>query len=218
MSSKVIAGLGAKQIPNNSEQPFGRIMAKIAEKLCMERGWKLHSNGDAGASTFFESGLSEAVRHANDEKVLIRFLPMPGHNSHSHGVVISDEALVAKARSILIDINVYPVIPRFISLTGEARSVLTPDENRLAALHTRTVFQLLGKNLDEPATMVVCWTPDGVIDLAGFKPEVTGSTGIAIALAELNPLKKIPVFNLHRRDHLERICAFIGEPVPGSDG
>lgn len=212
MSSKAIAGLGAKHTPNTDEMPFGRIMAKIAEKLCIERGWTIHTNGDDGASAFFEKGLSTEGVAITSKPLLKRFLPEKGHNGHEHGIVILDEAMMTKARAILIESKAYPVIPRFISLEGEARSGLTEDEARLSNLHTRLVFQLLGENLDQPVTMVVCWTPDGAIDQASMSAESTGSAGIAIAVAKL---KGIPVFNLQNTEHLKRICIFIGEPVPG---
>lgn len=215
MSSKTIAGLGAKQTPNTNELPFGRIMAKIAEKLCMEKGWHIHTNGDAGAAAFFEAGLTNDARSAKSDAVLKRFLPELGHNGHEHGIVVSDEIMIKKARTMLIEHKVYSTTPRFISLEGEDRAVLTDEENKLADLHTRLVFQLFGEGLDQPVTMVVCWTPDGAIDLAGFNPETTGSAGIAISLAQLTG---IPVFNLQRADHLKRICTFIGEPVPAIDG
>lgn len=212
MSSKVIAGLGAKQTPNTAELPIGRIMTKVAEKLCMERGWKIHTNGDTGAAAYFEMGLSEEARASHPDAALRRFLPEQGYNGHAQGIVAEREDLLRQARTLLGDLPaIYPEVPRFISLDGTAREVLTPEELALCRLHTRLVFQLFGETLDQPVTMVVCWTPDGAIDAAGFKPEATGSTGLAIALAQL---KGIPVFNLQRPDHLKRICTFIGEPVP----
>lgn len=212
MSSKSIAGMGAKHTPNTPEQPFGRIMSKIAEKLSAERGWVIHTNGDGGASAFFEEGLSAGAKAGKPSPHVKRFLPEIGHNGHADGIVILDESLIAKARALLIESKAYPIIPRFISLEGRDRATLTSDEVRLANLHARLVFQLLGENLDEPVTMVVCWTPDGAIDQSGMSADITGTTGIAIAVAKL---KSIPVFNLQNSEHLKRICVFIGEPVPG---
>jgi hypothetical protein len=188
-------------------------MAKVAEKLCMERAWHIRTNGDQGASDFFESGLSEAARNNKDNSIFTRFLPAIGHNGHQHGLVVENEALKEKARSLLMECGAYAQTPRFIALHGDERNDLTNEEISLADLHTRYAFQLLGESLNSPATMVVCWTPDGIIDVTQFEPDVTGSTGLAISLAQAY---SIPVFNLQRADHLQRICKFIGEPVPSS--
>lgn len=215
MSSKTIAGMGAKLTPDTPDQPFGRIMAKIAEKMCLERGWTIHTNGDLGGSAFFEDGLPSGIATSTHGGQLKRFLPEHGYNGHRVGIINLDEGLGIKARALLVQSNAYPVPPRFITLEGEARDALTDEETRMSLLHTRLAFQLLGEHLDQPVTMLICWTPDGVIDHASMNVTSTGTTGIAIALAQY---MKIPVFNLQNPDHLRRICVFIGESVPSQIG
>jgi len=51
-------------------------------------------------------------------------------------------------------------------------------------LHGRNIYQVLGKNLDEPSTALICWTPGG---------KTVGGTATAINLAGRY---NIPVFNL----------------------
>ena len=53
---------------------------------------------------------------------------------------------------------------------------------------------MLGDDLDQPVSFVVCWTPGG---------EVTGGTGQALRIAA-DPQYNIPVFNLalHRPEAL----------------
>lgn len=53
------------------------------------------------------------------------------------------------------------------------------------ALHARNSQQVLGLNLDEPARMVICWTPYG---------RGEGGTGQAIRIARAH---HIPVFDLY---------------------
>lgn len=50
-------------------------------------------------------------------------------------------------------------------------------------LHTRNVCQVLGKNLDKPSDILVCWTPDGANNRTNHVSSITGGTGTAIRLA-----------------------------------
>ncbi len=67
------------------------------------------------------------------------------------------------------------------------------------ALHARNCHQILGPTLDQPAAFAVCWTPDGSLD--GRGPD-TGGTGQALRLCAAY---RVPVFNLARAEHLQRI-------------
>jgi len=68
-------------------------------------------------------------------------------------------------------------------------------------LHGRNVMQVLGWDLQTPSEFVVCWTPDGCIKHSE-RTQKTGGTGTAISIASK---KMIPVYNLHRQEHLEWI-------------
>lgn len=72
-------------------------------------------------------------------------------------------------------------------------------------LHGRNAFQVLGGCLDEPSKFLVCWTPDGCICHAD-RTINTGGTGTAISIASEYG---IPVFNLRRKQHLDRILKFV---------
>lgn len=203
MSSKSLAVLGAKNTPDTENLPLRHIMGRITSKLVQERSWIIHTNGDKGATEYFEAPLG------SESHGLKRFLPYHGYNSHEDGLVQADQGLLLRAKEILVEHSVYPVTPRFME--PGCSEDLTQEEAELSRLHSRLVFQVLGENLDSPVTMLVCWTPDGAIDQSSVKYDVTGSSGIAISLASS---LKIPVFNLERPDHLKRICTFIGESVP----
>jgi hypothetical protein len=71
------------------------------------------------------------------------------------------------------------------------------------SLHARNCHQILRRDLDDPAVFVVCWTPDGATTHPG---RATGGTGQALRIAAAH---RIPVFNLARPDHLDRVHAFI---------
>lgn len=70
----------------------------------------------------------------------------------------------------------------------EIAASVHPAWNRLSdvaiKLHTRNVFQVLGRDLNAPSKIVICWTPNG---------EIVGGTATAIKIAMKHG---IPVWNL----------------------
>jgi hypothetical protein len=52
------------------------------------------------------------------------------------------------------------------------------------SLHARNCYQILGKDLNTPSELVICWTPEG---------KIVGGTATALRLAKIN---NIPIFNL----------------------
>lgn len=74
--------------------------------------------------------------------------------------------------------------------------------NGARALHARNCHQVLGYGLKDPAKFVICWTPGGTIDGTG---QGEGGTAQALRIAHAHG---IPVFNLARPEHLERVEDF----------
>ncbi len=68
-------------------------------------------------------------------------------------------------------------------------------------LMARNVMQVLGPALNNYSEFVICWTPDGCITSNG-RSKQTGGTGQAISVADKF---NIPVINLQRPDHYEKI-------------
>jgi hypothetical protein len=68
-------------------------------------------------------------------------------------------------------------------------------------MHTRNVFQVLGKTLDQPSKMLIAWTK---LDNQG-NPK--GGTATAIKLATENGVQ---CFNLNKAEDYERITKWIG--------
>lgn len=77
-------------------------------------------------------------------------------------------------------------------------------------LHGRNSFQVLGRDLQTPFSFIVCWTPDGCIAHAD-RSRKTGGTDTAISIAAEHG---IPIFNLQRPEHLDRILKYLAEPRP----
>jgi hypothetical protein len=73
-------------------------------------------------------------------------------------------------------------------------------------LHGRNSFQVLGKSLDRPSDMLICWTPDGCESHAGRSIK-TGGTGTAISIANKYGT---PIYNLKNKKSLERLRKKLG--------
>lgn len=215
-NNKSFAGIGAQKTPNTAEMPIGKIMGEVARILVLERGYEMTSGLALGADTFFEAGLQAPGRNAMEEGLFKGFLPKRPFNGRTDGIFIENEESNIRARQILIENKVYnhkpgSKIPRFITLEGAEALKLSERELMIRNFHTRSVYQILREYLNNPVRMVICWTPDGATTLDEYTMGVTGGTGIAIALADA---LGVPVFNLNRQDHLDRICAFIGIDSP----
>lgn len=72
-------------------------------------------------------------------------------------------------------------------------------------LHGRNAFQILGRSLNQPSSFLICWTQDGACSHQE-RSISTGGTGTAISIASEN---NIPIFNLSRPNHYQRLMAFI---------
>lgn len=66
-------------------------------------------------------------------------------------------------------------------------------------LHARNGFQVLGRDLGSPSSLVACWTRDG---------KASGGTGQALRIAAHYG---IPIFNLHDATAEERLRTFVAE-------
>ena len=121
-----------------------RMMTKIAQGLAKTDDAILRSGGAKGADSAFEDGA--------DKKEI--YLPWKGFNDND---------------SPLFDI------------TNEAYEMAKhyhPAWNRCSSaarkFHARNCYQVLGKDLDTPTDLVICWTPGG---------KITGGTGQALRIA-----------------------------------
>lgn len=70
------------------------------------------------------------------------------------------------------------------------------------SLHARNAHEVLGATLDAPSKFLLCWTPDGADGLSVPTTRATGGTGQAIRIAVAYG---VPVFNLERPDHRDRV-------------
>jgi len=135
-----------------------------------------------------------------------RVLEQKGYHLYSGGADGSDSAFAksVSAKTIFVADQA----------TDESRSIAKsfhPAWEKMRAysqnLHGRNSFQVLGPDLASPVEFVLCWTPDSCISHS-TRSRYTGGTGTAISIASS---RGIPVFNLRRADHRERIERMVSE-------
>jgi hypothetical protein len=144
-------------------------MTQIAEQLDQD-GWMLRSGHAEGADQAFEIGTNKMEIH----------LPWAGYNNAAHG---------------------YPyVVPKPLPAIVEIAARYHPkwDElsNPVKLLMCRNVTIILGKVLEAPAKMVICWTPGA---------RLIGGTAHGIRIADAFD---IPVFNIADEGDQQRLCDF----------
>lgn len=162
------AGIGSRETPSN----ILSLMTNIAGWM-ESQGWVLRSGGAKGADTAFEMG----VKNLNMMQI---FVPWKGFSrSKHHCFAWLSPDIEAKAYGLAAQYH-----PNWDACSFGAK-----------ALHARNMAQILGPELDIPADMVICWTPN-----ASGK----GGTGQALRIARA---LEIPVFDLGvPADELYPLC------------
>lgn len=142
-----------------------QLMTNIAKALSNDN-WCLRSGGADGADSAFETG-------ADLKRI---YLPWNGFNDK-----YAD--------------NRYYVVPQY---NEEMVLDYHPDPYRLSKagmkLMSRNTYQVLGDKLDNPSTMLICWTRDG---------KMSGGTAQAMRIAADF---SVPIYNLHDENALTKLC------------
>ena len=171
---RAYAGIGSRRTP----QPILDLMTALSARLA-SRDYTLRSGHAQGADQAFERGAGTRAEV---------YLPWPTFEQS----VRCDAIYMQPSPS-----------EQAIALAAQHH----PAWGRLGrgprALRARNCHQILGRELNDPASFVVCWTPDGATTEPGPS---TGGTGQALRIAAA---RSIPVFNLALPEHLARIERFI---------
>ena len=147
-----------------------KAMISFAEKL-VQKGYVLRSGGADGADISFEKGCDNA------KGIKEIYLPWKGfNNSKSNLFEIREEAFVLAE-------TIHPAWGKCSDASKK--------------LHARNCCQVLGKSLDSPSSLLICWTEDG---------KDIGGTRTAIILAKKN---NIPVYNLAIKSDLDKITILL---------
>jgi hypothetical protein len=176
----VYAGIGSRQAPPLQVARIERLAQVLAR-----HGWTLRTGLAEGADQAFYRGA-----HGGRGRVEL-YLPWPSFNH---------EALEHRKDVALWEPS------------GEARAVAARFHDgweRLSAgaraLHARNSHQVLGRDLQTPAGLIICWTRDASRN--GLDPG-TGGTGQALRIAAGYG---VPVLNIARPEDAERIRAMLAQ-------
>ncbi len=136
------------------------ILVKMKEigYFLANKGWTLRSGGADGADSAFEAGCDAA----KGKKEI--YLPWKSFNGSQSDLYDIPNAAFEKA---------WEIHPNWLVLKRGAKS-----------LHARNIQQILGKDLDTPTDMIVCWTGGG---------KLVGGTRTALVLGQS---LTIPIINL----------------------
>jgi hypothetical protein len=168
MTQLTYAGIGSRETPGN----VLTLMTLAAKELC-EYGWLLRTGGAHGADSAFASGTAKREIH----------IPWDGYNGLTE--------------SRFNNVRCPEITPRIESIAAEHH----PNWGRLSQgvrkLMCRNVTIVLGSQAEDPADMVVCWTPNG---------GMVGGTahGMRVAYAF-----DIPVFNLFHQADIDRMVQLV---------
>lgn len=141
------------------------LMSTFASDAASE-GVILRSGAADGADAAFERG---CLNSKGQCEIYLPWKKFNGHDSELYDVPKQAYEIASKYH------------PLWYRLGGAVKSLLARD-----------VQQVLGQNLDDPSSFVVCWTPDGCETMNQYS-EKTGGTGMAICVADDYG---IPVLNL----------------------
>ena len=183
---KHYTGVGSRETPPEILE----LMTKVARMLARGQ-WTLRTGGAVGADQAFELGWVHDLQNAGKALAEI-YLPWEGYEKHS--------------RDMMFGCNILPCEenPEKYLIAEEMAAAVHPNwgacKQGARKLHTRNVYQVLGRNLKTPSKFLLAWTK---LTKAG---NPTGGTATAIRLAESYD---IPCFNLAIPAHLARVQTWV---------
>lgn len=187
---KAYTGVGSRETP----QEILDMMTAVGKKLASD-GWTLRSGAAVGADAAFELGWfqwwASQTPWPNEAHAEL-YLPWNGYNGHDRdgcfgANILPDED--DKGLSIVAEGIAMQMHPNWAACKRGAR-----------AMHTRNVYQVLGRDLKTPSKMLIAWTK---LTKAG---QPMGGTATAIRLAEKH---NIPCFNLNKPVDFARIQTYL---------
>ena len=182
---KFYTGIGSRQTPKD----ILKLMEHIAFKLA-QKGFILRSGAAGGADIAFEIGAKYYAEQI-DERVTLAQLYIPWASFVSYDEYYKDW---------------YKVLDRMAKkeeayqLASETHPAWDRCSKGAKALHARNTFQILGPNLNNPSSFLICWAK---VDKHG---SISGGTRTAWELAKAHG---VPCFNLCNEEDKQRLIKFV---------
>lgn len=165
------AGIGSRQTPVDVLEEMKSIAYQLAQQ-----NWTLRSGFAGGADMAFTEG-ADAIDGGMEQ-----YIPWSGFNNAPRN---DDRFICLEPSKEQLDIAEY-FHPAWNKCSPAAKK-----------LHARNVNQILGKDLDTPSKMVICWTPNG---------KAGGGTGQAIRIAQYY---SVPIFDLALVETRDKLNEFL---------
>lgn len=174
-------GIGSRETPNN----IVKTMRQLAMHLAFT-GYKLRSGKADGADYAFQKGLEIVEKSTEFQCEAEIYIPWKKFNDKYNSkwdVVLGSIGNENTAEEIVSEIH-----PAWEKLSQGAKK-----------LHTRNVYQVLGKDLDNPSSLLIAYAEP-------TKNGVKGGTNTAWQLAIE---KDIPCFNLWNKGEINKIIYYV---------
>ena len=178
---KVYAGVGSRETPPE----ILLMMSRISRKLTYQ-GWGLRSGGADGADNAFLEGALQA-NNVKETPIEI-YLPWEDYNGKGN-------------EWYCVDVSKLPNHHDAFDIASHFHPVWNRLKEPVKALHTRNVYQILGRDLKTYSSRLICWAKpikDG--------ERVRGGTATAVAMARHFG---IPVMNLYFEEEQKKALKFI---------
>jgi hypothetical protein len=144
MSERIYAGVGSRKTPAD----VLLLIHRVAERLG-DTGWKLRTGHARGADKAFEFGAFKALGSAEI------YLPWPGFEGPIAAPAGSDVVVQAAPTAAAYEVAAQHH-PRWAQISAGAQ-----------ALHARNSHQILGPDLTDPVSLVVCYSEIRAGELSG---------------------------------------------------
>lgn len=186
--NKYYTGVGSRDLP-----PEVAPRIRLISIALYKRGYRVRSGGANGTDLAFQ---------ANGFAPGDIYLPWKNFNKEVNRMVSKDEGGQYRYIEAPKLTNWYEAL----EILDDVRPLVTLPERTHRLLHGRNVYQVLGDNLNDPSSFLICWTLDG---------KVAGGTATAIKIAQNY---NVPVINLaiekfdiskleeYEQRHIERWC------------
>lgn len=174
--------VGSRETPEDSYQ----LLKHMAGYLALN-GWTGRSGGADGADSALEEALLKLPH------LMEVYLPWSNFNGR-----------IANSRVYLIDTPKLTTYPSAMGIAEQTHPAWDRCSRGARALHARNVYQVLGRDLQTPSKILVCWA---IPTASGVK----GGTNTAVQLAKQHGCKIVNIYNMSEAAAMAKLMEVINE-------